>query len=379
MINLGLVVGSTLFTFVVLEIAARIYLLNFAPDTFFNKYASIDQLNERYGAPAFSAHRYLGYFPTPNYTVGMNRHNSLGYRGEEVTIPKPEGVFRIVCMGGSTTYSIEVKNYRQTYPYLLQRDLQQAGYENVEVVNAGVSGYSSADSLVNFEFRLLDLEPDLIIVYDNVNDIPPRMIWPPELFMGDASYFETRLFAFVPSFWERSTLLRMLLVRAGWAEPHDSLRRNFHESTEFSYNGLFSAQMQKGIYPDGFFQEVSIQQMLETNAPVYFERNLRNLVALAEAHGVQVVLLTFGYTFERPDVPNLISPEYEFGYLQHNDIIRQIAATTNAYLYDFWAEMPKDAAYFTDGIHFSIRGEQVHARLIAEYLIENQLVPGGGD
>ena len=44
---------------------------------------------------------YLNYIPSPDYPD----HNRLGYRGPEITIPKPEGVFRIVAIGGSTTYS----------------------------------------------------------------------------------------------------------------------------------------------------------------------------------------------------------------------------------------------------------------------------------
>ncbi len=372
-----LVVFSTLFSFAVLEILARVYLVNFAPDTFFNKYASIDQLNERYGAPRFVPHRYLGFYPTPNYSVGTNRHNSLGYRGEEIAIPKPEGLFRIVCIGGSTTYGAGVEDYRETYPYLLQQELNQAGYENVEVVNAGAFSYSSAESLINFQFRILDLEPDLIIVYDNVNDIPPRLVWPHKFYMADSSHFETRRIEFQPPFWEGSALIRMLLVRANLTESHGSLRRNYIESRGSYYGGLFQLQLAQGTYPTGYLARVSIQKMLDENPPIYFERNLRNLVALAHSYNVEVVLLTFAFNPQKQGTDvHYTSEEYQFAYLQQNDVIRLVAEATGAHLYDFWAEMPLNDEYFADGIHFSGLGEVVHANLIAQYLIENNLVPG---
>jgi len=86
-------------------------------------------------------------------------------------MPKPAGQFRIVCLGGSTTYTSDVKDYRDSYPYLLEKYLKAQGYNDVTVVNAGAGSWSSWESLINFQFRVLDLDPDLIIVYHGINDI----------------------------------------------------------------------------------------------------------------------------------------------------------------------------------------------------------------
>ena len=52
-------------------------------------------------------HPYLAYANKPNFHKPAYendpheiRHNSLGYRGPEITIDKPEGAYRIVCLGG---------------------------------------------------------------------------------------------------------------------------------------------------------------------------------------------------------------------------------------------------------------------------------------
>lgn len=60
----------------------------------------------------YSPHHYLNYYGSPNYKSkdGLNMHNSLGFRGDEIAIPKLEGTYRIVILGGSTAYTIGVKD-----------------------------------------------------------------------------------------------------------------------------------------------------------------------------------------------------------------------------------------------------------------------------
>ena len=132
-----------------MEIAARVWLRSLASEQDFSRFASLRQLRARGLDSRFIVHRYLGHYPTPNYVSGENRHNSLGYRGDEIDMPKPEGEFRIVCLGGSTTYTFAVADFRDSYPDRLQRYLRDEGFPNVRVVNAGAGSWSSWESLVN--------------------------------------------------------------------------------------------------------------------------------------------------------------------------------------------------------------------------------------
>ncbi|MBI1321080.1 MAG: hypothetical protein GC168_19320 [Candidatus Hydrogenedens sp.] len=103
--------------------------------------------------------------------------NSHGYRDDEVVVPKPEGAFRILCVGGSTT--VEGPRNDLTYPNMLERILKEAlpGRE-IEVVNCGVYTMDTGRELEQFP-RYLELEPDLIVVYNFINDLaavlPGRM------------------------------------------------------------------------------------------------------------------------------------------------------------------------------------------------------------
>jgi lysophospholipase L1-like esterase len=87
-------------------------------------------------------------------------------------------VFRIVTVGASTTYGFFLDD-EETYPAQLQQVLREEyGYENVEVINAGVPYYTSWDALVNIAFRIPELEPDLVILYEAINDIYARNVLP---------------------------------------------------------------------------------------------------------------------------------------------------------------------------------------------------------
>lgn len=89
--------------------------------------------------------------------------NSRGWRGADVVAPKPSHVFRILCVGGSTT--AEGASDATTYPALLEKLLrEQLSTEYIEVVNCGVAGMTPGAAAAG-KGDLLALEPDLVIYY----------------------------------------------------------------------------------------------------------------------------------------------------------------------------------------------------------------------
>ena len=103
--------------------------------------------------------------------------NNFGFRGKDIVVPKPKGVFRIVCVGGSTTE--EGPTNDTTYPALLEKKLRaqygdrlQAG-GRIEVVNCGISGIHSTQQRAR-ALDYLELQPDVLLYYEAVNDITQR-------------------------------------------------------------------------------------------------------------------------------------------------------------------------------------------------------------
>jgi lysophospholipase L1-like esterase len=375
-----LVVSSACFA--VLELAARFYLSHVASESAFLRYASLDQVRGRAHEFAYSPHRYIGFIPTPSYRRGANRHNAQGYRGDEIAQPKPVGEFRIACLGGSTTYSTEIDDWRLAYPAQLERILRQEhGRERVRVINAGASSWSSWESLVDLEFRLLDLEPDVIVVYHGINDVHPRLVWPPEVYRGDNSgrRAAARDGLFMPSILQHSTLLRIPLIRFGLSRPHADLDLTLGGAAPTYYADEFERQVRQGIYPRGIFAQASARRMLEANPPIYYRRNLESTIAIARSRGIAVVLATFAYSPQFADEPRVASAEYRSAYAETNDVTRAVAREQGVHLFDFAERFPQDRKYFADGRHVNVEGAALKADLFARFLIENGLVPPAGD
>ncbi len=114
--------------------------------------------------------------PRPNYERHGNsssvRINSLGFRGDDITLAKPPGTVRIVCVGASTTFCTGVSSNEAAWPRLLEKEISQK-YPNTkwQVVNAGVPGYCMSQSLINLKRRVLPLDPDLVIFYEAHNQL----------------------------------------------------------------------------------------------------------------------------------------------------------------------------------------------------------------
>ena len=119
----------------------------------------------------YSADPAIGYVPTPGFTGVFERaeyrHTVTlgphGLRGREPG-PRAPSTFRIVSLGDSFTFGLGVGD-EEAYPRLLESRLQRRfpGVA-IEVVNAGVPGYGTADALRLLESHIDRLDPDLVTV-----------------------------------------------------------------------------------------------------------------------------------------------------------------------------------------------------------------------
>ncbi len=383
-----LILAGLFICVIALELLARFYLWNSASEADFRILASINQLKERYGDDLYmekidarrsslSPHYYLGHFPTPNFRYRENRHNALGFRGEEFGIDKPENTFRIVAVGGSSTYGSDVPDYRKSYPYLLEEYLQESGFEFVEVINAGVIGYSSHQNLINLQFRILPLQPDLVIVYQGFNDVSSRLVYPYSRYMGDNSGMVRPILSGVvmPDIWEYSSALRILGIRLGLTSTHAAKDLHLSSLPNSAHWKTYARQFNRGAYPSGIFAEVSAAEMLQNNPPLYFERNLRSMVSISASHQVSMLLVTMALDEDHDEASGrsyeryFTSEDYIFGVAQHNALTRNIGAQSNTPVFDLAEIFPDDYSLFTDGLHMTEKGNRVRAQLIGDFVI----------
>ncbi len=353
--KLYLVLISVFFTLVILEIATRVWLDYIAPEDVsleYSLYSYLSPDNQRY-----IRHHYLNYYPNPKYRRGKTSHNSLGYRNDEFPAKKPEGVFRIVLLGGSSTYNIGITDNDKTWAAQLERILRDKyGYKNVEVINAGVGGYNSWETLINLEFRVLDVDPDLIIEYEGTNDVHARFV-DPASYRGDDAGRRKQWDPPSIFFLEHSALFRVILRKLGVTEQVGI--GNFITPRNTAYGPVSVAKHDP-------------MALLEKNPPVYFRRNLKNMAAIAKANGVEFLFSTWAYSPYLDDYAS--TPYYQKGFDENNEVVKEVALGSGMPFFDFAAVMPKDKKYWRDGRHVNPLGAEKMAEIFAEYINDNDII-----
>lgn len=326
-----------------LEIGWRTYLFHFAPLARVAKFARLADMPPR--AFRFRPHPYLGYCLNESFCSddGLNRHNALGLRGGEVSTKKIAGAYRIVCIGGSTTYETGVEDDRATYPAQLQTLLRERfGHPEVEVLNAGVPGYTSWESAILLQLRVLALDPDLVVYYDNTNDVHPRLV-EPALYHRDNTGYRTAWQSEVP-WWDHSLVVRWLGVQMGFSPR----------------NALIERTTLAG------FEARDAAAALSANPPVYFAENLANIVVLARRHHADVLLASWASCPAKNDFA--ATATYLRAFRENNAVIEQVARDEGAAWFDFAPLMPTDPALWSDGAHVNARGAAKKAELFASFI-----------
>lgn len=100
------------------------------------------------------------------------RTNALGFRGPEITVAKPDGVFRILVLGDSVCFGVGVDD-DVTFLRRWENELNAAGSRRFEVVNSGHPMYDTTQELALLRDDGLALDPDLVLLVYVVNDIDP--------------------------------------------------------------------------------------------------------------------------------------------------------------------------------------------------------------
>lgn len=98
------------------------------------------------------------------------RINARGYRGREFAVPKPAGVWRVIVVGGSSTFDIGSDDGAD-WPSQVEGRLRAMGHTEVEVINAGTPGNATWDMVGRVLAEIWMFEPDVLVVYEAWNDI----------------------------------------------------------------------------------------------------------------------------------------------------------------------------------------------------------------
>jgi hypothetical protein len=272
--------------------------------------------------------------------------NSMGFADREYPRDRAPGVVRIACLGSAATEGDLVRR-EAAYPRQLEKALQERTGGRFEVMNFGVAGWTTAETLVNYVLVVQDYAPDVVIVHEAASDVEPRA-WP--YFRSDYSHYRRSWSA--PC---NSTPYRLLLRASdlfAWVETRDSR----------------PLVLEKGAVeplPPGS----GFQQTLAPETAGAFRRNVQTITEHVRLRGGRAVLATVPY--DRASAPGL--PPYAQGIDEHNQILRELAQAGGDLLVDLDAEARKQPEalhrLFVDIVRMNPDGDRFKADVIAASLI----------
>lgn len=202
-------------------------------------------------------------FP-PNYTLkgavgqgaGTASINSHGFRGPDFEIAKPKGVFRVVCLGESSTFGYHDRD-DETYPFHLQNLFAKERLP-VQVINAGFPYYNTGSIVSLFKNEILNYEPDLITFYAGYNDTS----WPISI----------------------GTLGRVALWMQGHSVTYLLLRNNISQ---------LAFQAEQRVFEKVIPQRLPREQLKKDSELVAdrYRENVQSIIRIAKSRGIRVILI----------------------------------------------------------------------------------------
>ena len=289
------------------------------------------------------------------FLSGQYRTNNFRtYNGPEgdrdIAVPKPEGLIRVNCLGGSTTGNyIVYKGKSFSYPMELEIILQkQFPDKKIEVNNFGQGGWTSAELLIMFLLETINTKPDIVIIYHAYNDLPVSLT---PGFQSDFSHAKRNL-------GETFHLYRLASFI-----PHFPLAfYNFFTTKLFYQHIRYSLleSISKGrVCLDGEFKGTTT-----------YKRNIEFIINICNAHGIYVVLSTYAHHLYDEIKNSKLHKKYREGVILENRAIRELAEKYCIPLVDSFSLIPSENKYFVDSVHFSPEGMNLLARNISPPVIE---------
>jgi len=290
--------------------------------------------------------------------IFVDRHGFIA-KDDLLSLAKKEDEIRVAFIGASTTANINLP-FDVNWPGRLGDLLQQAmPNKKVRVINAGIPGFDTAQSVGNLALRVMPFKPDIVIIYHAYNDL--KAVSYDGRFEPDYSHIHTAPFGFQkkPPFYVLWMNRSMAYVRA---------RNKYREIAEKErYLATFRTDKRLATVPD--------------QAAHTFEEHMRIMVATAKAGGSKVVLSSFAtlhdlgldYTknetisgltrLKRTELgsllhftPGLTLEGIMSGLKRYNHILRNISANDKTGWVDNAQQVPHEDEYFVDRVHFSRAG-----------------------
>lgn len=298
----------------------------------------------------YAPHPYFNYVCNPQfrYPDGYVPHNSRGFREPEWPAAKAPDEFRILTVGGSTTYGAYAKKAEDVWPAMLEQQLQAHSIRPVKVLNLGVPSYTTHEIIGVLAMIAPSLAPDLIVIHVGANEAFSAA-YPDEGGPDNTTFrfsWNYRPFpAWLLTAMQRSFTLR--LAGYAWASRAGRL---------------------PGAMIQAFQSPVPPPDQLQINARQatgkYFRQTLNTIIGLTRQIGATPVLCT------HPIHPGWNPSDAYYQSVRpaierNNRIIQEIGATEQLPVVDWYGQITQSDR-FADALHATLEGMETKAKLLAD-------------
>jgi lysophospholipase L1-like esterase len=199
------------------------------------------------------------------------------------------------------------KDPNNTYPGWVQKYLG----DKYEVINAGCPGWTTAEMLIDFELRLLDFKPDVIVIYAGFND--------------------ARRCGLVKGFKSDYT--------------HVRVNKEFPRELDPRKNSIYYYTVAQNVEYVDYVPEQAVQT---------FKRNIKSIVDIAGGYGIEPIIVRFNYNPQNEYSDGLIE-----GIKRNMEAVKRLV-----WKFVTVPNLTKDD--FFDGCHFNTNGMKKIGKSVAE-------------
>ena len=316
--------------FICLELIGRAYFHFFVDGSYFLRKSS------------FTCPWITTYSVPPPPVMDANGDGIFQNRKEIINRKKDPNTIRIITVGGSTTlnrnaYNLAGIDYAMVLEKLLNEHTDGKTYE---VLNAGGAAYSTAHSLINIQFRLVEFSPDIIVLMHNVNDRSVN-------YFGD-NLTEDYSNKYLLSHYVNPELKPMSSLSSITYQSRILTRLRVHRFLFASKKLIFDRDINYGL-------EI-------------FKRNLTYIINTCNLHNINLVLLSQPHMLQnlsRPDMLKVSSAKDEVDHIiRYNQAIWTVAQKYGVHFVDMYEKIGQTEDLFSDVVHYTPKGIESFANIL---------------
>lgn len=344
------------------ELASRAYLLvrGFPAHRYVQTNLVLRQARARGIDELDTNYPYLPFKPAAGRSDGGLGVNSLGFIGPETGWVPEQGVFRVLCMGGSMVYD-------GLFPTAMGQSLDsllasgELPYGSCEVLMLTAPTWTSADNLAAYCTMGVHAQPHAIVLYVAVNDVYAMFRPDTVVAQPDYSHFRERWNPVPPVPWD---------IIPGWADSSRAIAL-----ARYGLDRVFQARYQAAPPKRlGLRYDFNPVQVLDTTFASY-ESNLDAITSIAKSRGTMVFLVS---ELQLPGESG--GDAMVAGVERLNSIAGRVADRHSrsglTHFVDAAGAIPATDRTLSDKSHLTPEGNRLLGELIADS-IHSALVTGG--